>query len=180
MKLKRKTQNVFELPGEPGFVDSSAIRLLKQKADASPMKRARICLHNSSDDSIHEMLIVLSRGVYIRPHRHLGKSESFQLLEGRATVVFFDDKGNVTANRELARTSGKPFIYRINTPIFHTQIVHSKYLVFYEVTRGPWLPGETEYAAWAPEKAEEKLLRTWLQAGSKKPREGAKKLKSRS
>jgi hypothetical protein len=95
-------------------------------------------------------------------------------------VVFFDDKGNVTANRELARTSGKPFIYRINTPIFHTQIVHSKYLVFYEVTRGPWLPGETEYAAWAPEKAEEKLLRTWLQARSKKPRESAKKLKSRS
>jgi len=133
--------------------------LLKQKADASPLKRARICLHKGADEPIHEMLIVLARGVYIRPHRHLNKTESFHLLEGRATVVFFDDKGDVTQSHELARSAGSSFIYRIDQPVFHTQIVHSKYLVFYEVTRGPWLPNDTEYASWAPEERGARFLR---------------------
>lgn len=162
MNLKTQSENVMILDGSPGFLEFDAIGRLKELADASPLKRARICLHKSSDESLHEMLIVLARGVYIRPHRHINKTESFHLVEGRATVLFFDDSGNVTERVRLARSPRSTFIYRIAAPVFHTQIVQSKHLVFYEVTRGPWLPSETEYASWAPEQDGNSYLRSLL------------------
>lgn len=162
MRFKQQAENILVLDGSPGLVNFDAIRLLKQKADASPLKRARICLHKGADEPIHEMLIVLARGVYIRPHRHLNKTESFHLLEGRATVVFFDDKGDVTQSHKLARSAGSPFIYRIDQPVFHTQIVHSKYLVFYEVTRGPFRQEDTEFAPWAPPENSGKAVQEFL------------------
>lgn len=162
MNLKAQSQNVMVLDGNPGFLEFDTISQLKELADASPLKRARICLHKSADESIHEMLIVLARGVYIRPHRHINKTESFHLVEGRASAVFFDDAGNVTERLKLGRSLGHTFIYRIEAPVFHTQVVHSKHLVFYEVTRGPWVPGETEYASWAPEESGNTYLRSLL------------------
>lgn len=152
MRFRQQAENILVLDGNPAFVNPAAIRRLKRMADASPLKRARICLHQGADEPIHEMLIVLARGVYIRPHRHLNKTESFHLLEGRATVVFFNDQGDVTQRHQLARSAGRSFIYRITQPVFHAQIVHSRYLVFYEVTSGPWVSDDTEYASWAPEK----------------------------
>jgi len=145
-----KAENVLVPNCDPCFIDSDAIDLLKRAADASPMKRARICLHKSSEETVHEMLIVLSQGGYIRPHRHLNKAESFHLIEGEASILIFDDDGNVTHQTALSKKLGAPFLYRIDQPVYHTQIVHSAYLVFYEVTRGPWLPHETEYAPWSP------------------------------
>ena len=42
------------------------------------------------------MFIALSDETYIRPHKHLNKSESLHVLEGSADVVFFDEKGKIT------------------------------------------------------------------------------------
>jgi cupin fold WbuC family metalloprotein len=169
MRFRQQAENILVLDGNPAFVNLAAIRRLKRMADASPLKRARICLHQRADEPIHEMLIVLARGAYIRPHRHLNKTESFHLIEGRATVVFFDDQGDVTQRHKLARTAGSAFIYRIDQSVYHTQIVHSKYLVFYEVTPGPWVPEDTEYASWAPEKPNGTQSRFWCVGGTKKP-----------
>ncbi len=167
MQLLQQSENVMVLDGHPGLVDFDAISMLKQVADASPLKRARICLHKSADESIHEMLIVLARGVYIRPHRHLRKTESFHLIEGSATVVFFDDDGSVASRFRLDRSAGNPIIYRIDRPVFHTQIVHSDYLVFYEVTSGPWISLDTEFASWASSEVDTIYLESILGAPTK-------------
>jgi cupin fold WbuC family metalloprotein len=97
------------------------------------------------------MLIVLSGEVYIRPHRHLNKPESFHLLEGEVSAIFFDDDGLPVREERLGRKAGEPFIYRVTHPVFHTQLVWSEHIVFYECTRGPFLKEETEFASWAPE-----------------------------
>lgn len=167
MRLKQKKENIFVLGGEPGFMNTDAIRLLKKKAEASPLKRARICLHKGIDEPVHEMLIVLARGVYIRPHRHHGKTESFHLLEGRATAIFFDPRGKVVYRQRLSRSRGAAFLYRIRRPVFHTQIVESPFLVFYEVTRGPFRKQDTEFAPWAPPEDSGKAVRGFL-AGLRK------------
>ena len=175
MRFKQQAENILVLDGTPAFVNPAAIRRLKRMADASPLKRARICLHKRADEPIHEMLIVLARGVYIRPHRHLNRTESFHLLEGRATVVFFNEKGKITQSHQLARSGKGPFLYRIDRPVFHTQIVHSKYLVFYEVTSGPWVSDDTEYASWALEKPNGPRYPFRCVGGTKKARHHAKK-----
>jgi cupin fold WbuC family metalloprotein len=162
MRLKQQGQNVFVLGGNPGIVNTEAIRMLKQKAKASPLKRARICLHKGAKEPIHEMLIVLARGVYIRPHRHPGKTESFHLIEGRATVIFYDSRGNVTRRQPLSRSRGAAFLYRIQRPVFHAQIVESPFVVFYEVTRGPFRRQDTEFAPWAPPEDSKKAVQEFL------------------
>ena len=58
----------------------------------NPRQRARYCTHSLVDDEVHEMVIYHKEGTYIRPHKHIGKTESFHLIDGEADVVFFDDE----------------------------------------------------------------------------------------
>jgi len=150
MCITRRSDNVFVLNESPAIVHEIVIAELKLAADASPLKRARLCLHRADTDLVHEMLIVLSQKVFIRPHRHLNKAESFLLLEGEASVLFFDDEGEVVREEHLGRDSSRPFIYHIRNPVYHTQLVWSEYLVFYECTQGPFLREATQFPHWAP------------------------------
>ena len=64
---------------------------LKQAADASPLRRARVCLHRGAQDTVQEMIIALCEDVLFRPHRHHGKTESFHIIEGALDLVIFDE-----------------------------------------------------------------------------------------
>src|SRR6476469_6082628 len=77
-------------------LDGQAIAELVKRADRNPRQRIRICSHPGVEDKLHEMLIVHARGTYVRPHKHLGKSESFHVVEGVVDVVLFDDQGGIT------------------------------------------------------------------------------------
>jgi len=147
----QRSSNVFALTESPDVVNRDIITELKRTAEASPLKRSRLCLHRTNDDPVHEMLIVLCGDVYIRPHRHLNKPESFHLLEGAVSAVFFDDDGQLVREERLGTGLGENFIYRVTHPLYHTQLVWSDHIVFYECTRGPFLKEETEFASWAPE-----------------------------
>jgi cupin fold WbuC family metalloprotein len=74
-------------------VGQEELAFLKQQAAGNLRKRARICAHKTNDDALHEMLIAISAKSYIHPHKHLGKSESFHIIDGLVDVVVFDDQG---------------------------------------------------------------------------------------
>jgi cupin fold WbuC family metalloprotein len=125
------------------------------RAARSPRKRARLCVHPSPDDALHEMLICLARETYVRPHRHAGKSESFHVIEGELDVVLFDDHGAITDVIEMGPYhSGKAFFYRLMAPAFHTVLVNTPHALFHETTNGPFDPADTEFAAWAAREGE--------------------------
>ncbi len=125
------------------------------EAEAHPRRRARLCAHPGPDAALHEMLIVLQRGGYVRPHRHRGRPESFLVLEGEARVLAFDEAGTPTACWELGdMASGRTFFLRMETPTFHTVIVDSPRLIVMETTQGPFDPASTEAAPWAPEEGD--------------------------
>ncbi len=114
-------------------------------------RRARLCAHPGPDDPLHEMLIVLGRDTYIRPHRHAAKAESFHVIEGELDVVVFHDDGAV---REVIRMgpygSGLAFFYRIMEPCYHAVVVNTPHVLFHETTNGPFNRADTDFAAWAP------------------------------
>jgi len=126
-------------------------RAIRDRAGRSHRQRARLCAHRGLDDRLHEMIIALARGTYIRPHRHAGKSESFHIIEGELEVVLFEDGG---AMRDIIRMgpyqSGRVFFYRLMEPCFHTVLVRSPQVLFHETTNGPFDPADTEFAPWAP------------------------------
>lgn len=133
-------------------ITEQQIRELCAIARGTPLRRARYCLHRDVEDGVHEMVIALARESYIRPHRHPGKSESFHVLQGQLEVVVFSDDGEVSRRVRLdADGSWGARLYRMNRPLWHGVLVHSDVAVIHETTLGPFVPGDCEFAAWAPD-----------------------------
>ena len=82
--------------------DDATIAELKRIAAGNPRLRSRLCTHPDPSSGLHEMLIVHHREAYVRPHKHLGKPESFHVIEGTAQVVIFEDDGRIREVLEMA------------------------------------------------------------------------------
>ena len=128
---------------------------LKSAANRNQRQRIRLCTHGDVNDRLHEMFIVHAKDTYVRPHKHLGKMESFHVIEGAVDVLVFDNAGTITSVTGMGDyKSGKPFYHRISTPAFHTLLILSEVLVFHEVTNGPFRSEETVFAPWSPDEAD--------------------------
>ncbi len=151
IELDRISDEIYVTRSAVVSLGDAEIEFLKAQAVSSPKGRARICAHRSSDDSLHEMLIVLSRESYVQPHKHLGKSESFHIIEGEVDVAIFDDVGQISDVVSLgAMGTGRKFFYRLSDSRFHTLLIHSDMLVMHEVTNGPFIKGQSINASFSP------------------------------
>lgn len=151
MGIVVKSDEVHQATGGVVRVTAADVAAVVTGGTANARGRARLCAHPGPDDRLHEMLIVLARGTYIRPHRHAEKAESFHLIEGELDVVLFHDDGAV---RDVVRMgpygSGKAFYYRLMEPCYHAVLVNTPHALFHETTNGPFVRGGTEFAAWSP------------------------------
>lgn len=145
-------------------LNQTDIDLLKGLASKNQRKRIRLCLHPNTEDHLHEMIIIHSRGAYVRPHKHVGKSESFHVVEGRLRVYFFEDDGQV---KDII-TMGQPgwseiFYYRLSGSWFHTLVPISEMVVFHETTNGPFIKERTVFAPWAPREDDYVAQKSYLE-----------------
>lgn len=133
-------------------VDRGTIEDLKRRAAASPTRSVRLCLHPDTSDPIQQMIIVHTRGAYVRPHRHDTELESFHILDGAMLVILFDDNGCETDRFRMSDiTSGESFLCRLPCGQWHTMIPLTEQVVFLETTQGPFRGAEhNTFAAWAP------------------------------
>jgi cupin fold WbuC family metalloprotein len=155
MALVQKSLEVFLAEGPISTIGSEDIEVLRQAVLKTPKRRVRINAHPGSDDDLHEMIIAIEPGSYIRPHKHPGKSESFHIIEGQVDIVVFNEDGNIERIVSLAEKGGRhPFYYRMSTAHFHTLVIRSDLLVVHEITNGPFVPTDTIYAAFAPEEGD--------------------------
>jgi cupin fold WbuC family metalloprotein len=155
MALVQQSPEVFLAEGPIATIGAEDIEVLRQAVRNTPKRRVRINAHPGSDDELHEMIIAIEPGSYIRPHKHPGKSEAFHIIEGQVDIVVFSEAGEVERIVSLAAKGGRhPFYYRMSTPHFHTLIIRSDLLVVHEITNGPFLPTGTIYAAFAPEEGD--------------------------
>jgi len=151
LKLRQVSEEVLYATEPITVVGPELIARLKAQAAANRRRRARLCAHLDDTDRVHEMLIVHARGAYVPPHKHLDKSESFHLIEGRLEVVVFGDQGRISRVVPLGEpASGLAFYYRLSAALFHTVLPRSDWVVFHETTRGPFNRAETVFAPWAP------------------------------
>jgi cupin fold WbuC family metalloprotein len=155
MALVQKSPEVFLAEGPIATIGSEDVEVLRQAVGKTPKGRVRINAHKDSDDELHEMIIAIEPGSYIRPHKHPGKSEAFHIIEGEVDIVVFSEDGNIERIVSLAAQGGRhPFYYRMSTAHFHTLIIRSDLLVVHEITNGPFVPTGTIYAAFAPDEAD--------------------------
>jgi len=163
MKFNKFNDEVFYSGDSITKVRLKDINQLKQFARQTPRKRSRLCAHKDIDSSIHEMLIVHEKDIYIRPHMHMGKSESFHVIEGEADIVIFSDDGAILDLIEMSDyNGGKVFYYRLSEPLFHTVIIKSEVVVFHETTNGPFCREDMVFAEWSPPENEVEATHRFL------------------
>ena len=142
-------ENFFSLSKED-------INKLITLAKASPRGRIRYCSHSSDQDALHEMFIVHPKGAYVRPHKHLDKIESMLVIDGDVDYIMFNDSGKVDNVVKMGDfKSNKPFYQTIRKDKFHTLIIKSEWLVFLEITNGPFNKRDTVFADWSPKEDEQ-------------------------
>lgn len=163
MNLRKVNEEVFIAEDPIVRLGDDEIAFLKRQAQRNARKRARICAHKTNDDPLHEMVIAISAASYIHPHKHIGKSESFHIVEGQVDVAVFDEAGAVVDVIELgAIGSGRKFYYRLSEGAFHTLLIRTEFLVVHEVTDGPFDRDRTVLAPFAPSEDEADQVRDYM------------------
>ncbi|MBK2126274.1 WbuC family cupin fold metalloprotein [Fangia hongkongensis] len=136
-------------------LDQAKICALTKAAHESPRKRSHHNFHDELSDPVNRLCITLTKGTYIRPHRHseLHKWEMIISLFGKITVLIYDDSGRVVDKFILASDDIKLFEIKPNT--WHSMYVVSEEGAFFEVKPGPFKPAcESDFAPWAPKENE--------------------------
>lgn len=128
-------------------VGEGQIALLKQNAWTAQNKRSRICL-STPQDGVQEMVIALSKGSYVRPHKHPAhKSESYHLIDGEMEVRIYEQDG--TLKEAIKLTKHTPF-YRLRNGWFHEPVALTAFAVYHECYEGPFKKEiDVQYADWA-------------------------------
>jgi cupin fold WbuC family metalloprotein len=179
MNLRKVNDEVFIAEDAIVRFGDAEIEFLKKQARISPRKRARICAHKTNDDALHEMVIAISADSYIHPHRHVGKSESFHIVDGEVDVAVFDDTGELSEVIRLgAPASGRCFYYRLSESAFHTLLIRSDYLIVHEVTNGPFDRDRTVLAPFAPLEDRIEEARAYMQRVSSQVKQYLENIKS--
>jgi cupin fold WbuC family metalloprotein len=142
---------VFRHQDDVIVVDGEWTTRVKEGARHEPLRRARLNLHRSEEDGVQEMLIAFCQDSVSYPHRHLGKSESMHVVEGRVLIVFFDDDGRVVKRLQLGPAgSGLPSLYRLGAATWHTVIPLDDMVVIHEISTGPFCSEREAPPRWVP------------------------------
>lgn len=155
MSLRKVNDEVFYIEDPLVLMGGPEVQFLKEKIGGTQRRRIRLCAHASTEDAVHEMFVTLTKESYIRPHKHLNKSESFHVMEGSLDLVVFDEAGAVVNVIPLSdRSSGGSFYFRFTKPLYHTVHVASDLVVFHETTSGPFKKSDTIFAPWSPDEGD--------------------------
>jgi cupin fold WbuC family metalloprotein len=131
------------------------INKLINLAKKNPRNRVRYCSHSSSQDTLHEMFIVHPKGAYVRPHKHINKVESMFVISGEVDYIMFDDSGNIDNVLKMGDFGSKKAFYQTSRKDrFHSLIIKSEWVVFLEITQGPFIKEDTIFAEWSPREDE--------------------------
>ena len=150
--MSNGTDRVVDFSNGPIIkVHSSQLNELKQIAKSNPKnKRYRLCMHDSPDNALQEMLICVTKDDYSRPHKHVGISESHHIIEGSERIILFDEEGGIIDSFILDWDSGY-ISYRINSSVYHMSVPITDTVIKLEVKVGPFSPDSNIFPEWAPD-----------------------------
>lgn len=133
------------------LISTALLEAMTAKAAASPRRRTHHNLHSSPSDPVQRFVVVLQKDSYVRPHRHMTKSELCTIIRGSFEVVVFDSAGTVMERTAIG--AGTPnMAFELPQATWHTLLPLSDGSAFVEVKEGPYDPAAAaEFAAWAPQ-----------------------------
>ncbi|XXK27908.1 WbuC family cupin fold metalloprotein [Arenicellales bacterium nBUS_45] len=144
-------------------LDSRDIDKLIKIATENPRERSRLCVHTYVDEVVQQMFITHKQDAYVRPHKHIKKNEAILVLSGTADYLIFSESGEIKKCVPVGDfSSGACFFVTTAKENFHTLLIRSNWLVFLEVSEGPFVGTETVFAPWAPSDADKDLVEIYM------------------
>jgi cupin fold WbuC family metalloprotein len=145
-------------------LDKTLIDGILELARGSQKKRAMYSFHEQGE-SLQRMLYAGLEATYVRPHKHQApvKLEVYLIIQGKASLLVFDDAGQVKETIRLD-PADQVHVAEIPAGIWHSLVIDSKEAVFYEIIEGPYDPFTFKaFPGWAPEEDDEAGGREYLQ-----------------
>lgn len=75
------------------IINNKVLDEITVRAEESPRRRMNFNLHDSLDAKAQRLINVLLPGTVIPVHRHRHTAETYVLLRGRMTVIFYNELG---------------------------------------------------------------------------------------
>ena len=94
----------------------------------------RLCLHKSTDDIHHSMIIIDYKNNFAKPHFHLKTSETHQTILGKLGVIIFSKKGEIIKKYVLDKKNN--FLDRLKKGECHILLPISNYVIYHETNNG--------------------------------------------
>ncbi|MBC8281227.1 MAG: cupin fold metalloprotein, WbuC family [Chloroflexi bacterium] len=139
----------------PVSVDSQLISELKDESVRLGGNNIRLCLHESPESNLHEMINLEHRNKYNPPHKHAIKGESYHIIEGSMAAFVFDDDGTV-ADASILEPKDN-FLYRVGVNMYHAVIPVTDVIIYHETRPGPFSrEGDSLFPTWAPDGSDPK------------------------
>ena len=138
------------------IIDRDFLERVSSQAKGSPRQRKNYNFHAFEGDACNRLLNAVEPDSYIQPHCHheAAKDETLIIVRGRLGVIFFDERGAVTATAVLA-PAGESVGVNIPHGMYHTLVALEPGSVFFEAKAGPYAPlTPREKAPWAPVEGE--------------------------
>lgn len=125
------------------MIDNSLLDKVTAEAKVSPRLRMNYNLHDSLEAKAQRLLNALEPGTVLPIHRHQHTAETYFLIRGRISVLFYNEERVVTERFDLDPLTGS---YGVNIPAgqWHTLEVHDSGSVIFEVKDGPYCPSAPE------------------------------------
>lgn len=162
-KFKEISNEVLVQTSDLSDINKININHLIEKAKKTESKKYRLCIHKNSKQPVHEMFIIHPYNMYVRPHKHINKSESMLVLSGEGDYIIYDIKGKISKIIPLGDfNSGKQFYINIKTSLYHSITINSEWLVFLEITKGPFNRENTIFPHWAPNAEDKDAVKTFM------------------
>lgn len=161
--FQRTTLAVFETDDDPVVVSSTDIQTLIASARRAPQGRARLILHPTREDSLHEMVIALPPDSCDHPHINFKSGKSFLALSGQFALICFSDDGSTIKPVVLSADDRWPGarMARLRKPAWHTIIALAGDTVFLESIIGPF--EGNKFAAWFPDADQPGEREAWIE-----------------
>ena len=132
--LEEISENVFRNKGSFFIFDDFMRDFLIKKAQKSPYKRSRICLHKNNDEKTQNMIICLLKNQKFSKHKHpINKNESYTVIFGDLYVDIYNKKNCFENTIKLNK---------FNTPYMHQGgCIHQPYTrdsitIYHEIFHG--------------------------------------------
>lgn len=132
-------------------IRANQLNELRALAEASPLKRARMCLHGNSCELQQDMVIYLAHDCEIPISYHINKDESLVVLGGSGKYDFHYDNSDVCKTvqldtfRNLEENEFSRCFTRINRFVPHSIKPGADGILIYETTSGPFEREDTAY-----------------------------------